>query len=359
MSTFSIAIISIIVLTGLFLFTACMPFSGPVNKTLSDSYYYNRTKDAIHYSPMGNWFELGNTKMNADVGTFEVLSQKYGKDKNNIYFKSIAITNEVDYSSFRVQEHLVYDKNNVYIPFDDLRLNSTYSNDSSKQLLEIKGANPSTFENIDYNWNKDDKLFFYNYLPVDVDYATFQILNEVGSKDKNNVYLHKDNEIIISVIDIESVKAIDDHYLVDKDNVYSFKGWIENSEDALTILPIINSKTLKVLEYDYLLVDDKVYHENILIPNADRASFKFWNNTFYGSDKNTIYYLGTPIVGVDLATFFVYKYQAYSKDKNNAYYEGNKIEGVDLATFGPKDEDGIGLFKDKNNTYRGNEIVND
>ncbi|RLK02522.1 hypothetical protein C8N27_1664 [Tenacibaculum discolor] len=38
------------------------PFAGPVDKSISDSYYYSKSKRNICYSPMGNWFELGKEK---------------------------------------------------------------------------------------------------------------------------------------------------------------------------------------------------------------------------------------------------------------------------------------------------------
>ena len=62
-------------------------FSGAVDEDKSDSYYYSYDKQQIRYSPMGNWFELGNTLIEgADVETFEVLARDFAKDKNNIYF---------------------------------------------------------------------------------------------------------------------------------------------------------------------------------------------------------------------------------------------------------------------------------
>lgn len=358
MSTF-IIVITVVVLAVFLLFKLFKHFSGPVNKELSDSYYYNKTKSAIHYSPMGNWFELGNTKMEADVETFEVLEREYGKDKDRIYFKATAISEEVDYATFRVKERFAFDKDHVYIAFGHLPYGLFEDRSSTKKLFVIEGANPASFENINYNWNKDDKLYFYNFQAVKVDYSSFEILNETSSKDKNTVYFHGKNEIITSTIDVASVKVINEHYIADKDQLYSFQSWEEDREKALTTIPLHDYASIKVLEHDYLLVDSGVYCNNILMPMADRASFKIWKDTYYGSDKNHVYHSEIPIEGADLETFHVFNYQAYAKDKNNAYYAGKVMEGVDLASFGPKDEDGFGLFKDKNHIYRGDEIVTD
>lgn len=356
MSTFSIVIIAAVALAGFLLFTACRPFSGPVDEALSDNYYYNRDKSDVQYSRMGNWFELGNTKMNADVASFEVLGLEYAKDKNKVYYKSEDITAEVDHATFRVVEYIGYDQNHVYVAQEFAHGRFSEKPMPQEIMLKIEGANPDTFEMIDYDWSKDDKLYFYNYKPVAVDYQSFEILNDVCSKDKNTVYLHRQDEIIPSQIDVATVRVIDKHYIADKEFVFSFSNWLEDMEEALIKIPVKDLETISVMKHDYLLVDDKVYHDNKLMPMADRASFKLWKDTYYGADNNHIYYSGKPIEEVDLETFHVYEYQAYAKDKNNAFFDGKVLEGVDLATFGPKDADRL-LFKDKNHVYRGDEIL--
>lgn len=359
MSTSSIIIISIVAIAGFFFFTSCKHFSGPVNNELSDNYYYNGKISAIQYSPMGNWFELGNTKMEADVATFEVLDRDYGKDKDNIYFKAIDITSEVDHATFRAKERFAFDHNQVYVAYDHLPYELREDASPTKNLLVIEGADPESFENINYDWNKDDKTYFYNYQAVEVDHASFEILNEAASKDKNTVYFHRKNDIIASsVIDVASVKSIDAHYIADKDRLYSYN-LEEDIEKALTTFPVRDNETIKILEHNYMLIDSGVYYDNILMPMADRATFKIWKDTYYGADKNYVYFSEKPIEGADLETFHVYSYQAYTKDKNNAYYNGKIIEGVDLESFGPKEEGGFGLFKDKNHTYSDDEIVTD
>ena len=357
MSTFSIGVIIAVVLAGLLLFVACRPFSGPVDEALSDNYYYNRDKSDIQYSPMGNWFELGNTKMNADVASFEVLGREYGKDKDKVYFKDEDITTEVDHATFRVKDYMGFDKSHVYVPQDIAHGRMSDKPMPKETMLRIEGANPATFEQIDYDWSKDDKLYFYNYRPIAVDYASFEVLNDVCSKDKSEVYFHTQDEIIPSPIDVASVRVIDDHYVADKDYIYSFKNWIEDMDEALIKISVKDLETIKVLKHDYLLVDDKVYHDNKLMVLTDRASFKLWKDTYYAADKNHIYYSGQPMEA-DVESFFVYEYQAYARDKNHAYFDGKVLEGVDLETFGPKDEDGL-LFKDKNHVYRGGEVVTD
>lgn len=59
----------------------------------------------------------------------------------------------------------------------------------------VVGANPNTFEIIDFEWSKDDKMYFYRGNPIpEIDYLTFEFLDYGYSKDKNHVYYY--DEII-------------------------------------------------------------------------------------------------------------------------------------------------------------------
>lgn len=359
MSISSIIIISIVVIALLF-FKPFKRFSGHVNEALSDNYYYNGNKSTIQYSPMGNWFELGNAKMDADVASFEVLDSDYGKDKDKIFFKSIDVSSEVDYATFRAKERFAYDQDHVYVAYDHLPYGLREDISPTKTLMVIEGADPVSFENIDYDWNKDDKTYFYNYQAVQVDRASFEILNEAASKDKYTVYFHRKNDIVASsaIIDVASVEAINEHYIADKDLLYSYNYLAEDSEKAMTTFPVRDAETIMVLEHNYMLIDDGVYHDNKLMPMADRATFRIWKDTYYAADKNHAYYSEKPIEGADVETFHVFSYQAYTKDNNNVYFSGKKMEGVDLATFGPKEDESF-FYKDKNHTYSDDEIVTD
>ena len=59
---------------------ACSPLGNHVEKDVSDSFYYNKSKTDVIYSPMGNWFELESTKIGADVESFKVLGRHLAKD---------------------------------------------------------------------------------------------------------------------------------------------------------------------------------------------------------------------------------------------------------------------------------------
>lgn len=338
---------------------ACSPFAGPVDKSISDSYYYSKSKSNICYSPMGNWFELGNTKINADVESFKVLGRDFGKDKNHLYFKTHIIDNEVDVATFYVDDdnYICFDKDHVYRALNYLPHDFTQTNQEKKHLWKVAKANPKTFQKIDSDWSKDDKHYFYNYVPIDADYNSFTILNNNFVKDQNKVYSLKNYELLASSVDPTTTKKINSRYIADKNNVYDFQEY-QNGKivDSLISIPYQNIDNLTILEDKFLLFDNKVIYDGIIIEKADASSFQIIQFP-YSKDKNHVFYHGDIIEKADPKTFSIFETSYYSKDKNHVFVYGKLLKNADVATFGPVNKKHSLLYKDKNHIYRGDQIV--
>ncbi|WP_299009784.1 DKNYY domain-containing protein [uncultured Tenacibaculum sp.] len=341
---------------------ACSPFAGPVDKSISDSYYYSKSKKEIRYSPMGNWFSLGNTNLNADVKSFKVLGRDFGKDKNHLYFRTNIIDNEVDVATFYVHEddYTCFDKDHVYIAINYMPQEIDKINQEKKHLWKVAKANPKTFQKIDQDWAKDDKHYFYNYVPVNVDYDSFKVLNKSFAKDKNQVYLLKSYELLVATtIDPTTSKKINDRYIVDKNGVHDFQEYKNGKKvDSLTSIPYQNIDNLVILDDKYLLFDSNVIYDGVKIENADVSSFNVIQ-FHYAKDKNHVFYFGEVIEGADPETFSIFETSYYSKDKNHVFAYGKLLKEADVATFGPSNKKHSLLYQDKNHTYRGDEIVED
>lgn len=339
---------------------ACSPFSGPVDESISDSYYYSKSGNDVCYSRMGNWFELGNSKLNADVESFEVIAREFAKDKDHLYFRDKVIDKEADMASFEVAkgDYYCYDKDHVYVPFEYLphEFSSRYQKKDS-QLLVVEKADPKTFKKIDFQWSKDDRHYFYYYHPVDIDYPTFEILNKNFAKDKGRVYLLKSFELLaVSTIDPTSATAWNERYIADKDNVYDFREYQDGKVVDSLVAISYKGGDFKIIEKDYLLFDDKVVYDGFEIENADVATFQFVKG-YYAKDKDQVYCGGKAIEGADPDTFEVFEYLIYSKDKNHVYFDGKILKEADVASFGPPKEKNSLLYRDKYHTFRGDEIV--
>lgn len=78
-------------------------FSGEVDKSISDSYYYIKGSEEIVYSPEGNWSEHGYEILDADKVTFRPIARDFGKDKNFIFYKAKKLPH-IDYATFIIEE---------------------------------------------------------------------------------------------------------------------------------------------------------------------------------------------------------------------------------------------------------------
>ena len=208
-----------------------------------------------------------------DKATFQEIDATYSKDKNGVY----------------VWENRGWKKLEGLDPvtFEIINISG-----SARRYLKDKNRIYSIIYSMD---GDSDKLVLEN-LPYDP--QTYEVINQLYSKDKNNIY-YSDRKII--GVDLPTFQRIDEYiYSKDKNNIY-FRGK--------------------------------------KISGADKDTFEKIDKYNYSKDKNNIYYNDKKIEGVDKNTFeLTYDFgsvvnEYYSKDKNNVYYENKKLKGIDVKTF--------------------------
>jgi len=208
-----------------------------------------------------------------DKATFQEIDASYSKDKNGVY----------------VWENRGWKKLEGIDPvtFEIINISG-----SARRYLKDKNGIYSIIYSMD---GDSDKLVLEN-LPYDP--QTYEVINQLYSKDKNNIY-YSDRKII--GVDLPTFQRIDEYiYSKDKNNIY-FRGK--------------------------------------KISGADKDTFEKIDKYNYSKDKNNIYYNGKKIEGVDKNTFeLTYDFKSvvngyYSKDKNNVYYGNKKLKGIDVKTF--------------------------
>ena len=208
-----------------------------------------------------------------DKATFQEIDAVYAKDKNGVY----------------VWENRGWKKLEGIDPITFQIINIS---GSARRYLKDKNGIYSIIYSMD---GDSDKLVLEN-LPYDP--QTYEVINQLYSKDKNNIY-YSDRKII--GVDLPTFQRIDEYiYSKDKNNIY-FRGK--------------------------------------KISGADKDTFEKIDEYNYSKDKNNIYYNDKKIEGVDKNTFeLTYDFGSvvngyYSKDKNNVYYENKKLKGIDVKTF--------------------------
>jgi hypothetical protein len=290
----------------------------PVNKNLSDSYYYHARKEIIVYSPMGNWFELGYTETTADVKSFQVLARDFGKDNKTIFWKGEP--QAVAYATFIIDEHgIAKDAKNVY-----------YTVWVGKELQPIIGADPKTYqpyklpqETYNQVWGKDDQSVFLYGKKIDVDGKTFKRINQSLGYDSLHFYAivyhsgiaEESTHVLKKERNPDSqVESINDFY-ARANNTIIHSNW-KNEFSAVRFESI---DTVTVIDERNIVVNQVLVSDGKRMDAADVSTLEIVSYDFM-KDKSRVYFDTQEIAGAEPNTFsHVYEY--YSKDARHVYYK--------------------------------------
>ncbi len=283
-----------------------------------------------------NIYKRGELLEDLDARSFEILNDFYLKDKNNIYydacrgqcFSHVYVLQDADVESFEVL-------NNGYC-------DNCYAKDKNN-------------------------IYFSIHALENVDYDSFEVINERYARDKDYVY---DGDKKLEFVDVESFEVLvyegDNRYLKDKNNIY----WQKYSTGNLLILEDVDVESFEVLNEQYTKDKNNVRcfgdnYSGYILEESDPATFEILQGNF-AKDKNNYYFHCRKLKNVDQSTFEVLSDQ-YAKDKNNAYIqicsggcELEKIKQADLETFELLESTLLQLYsysKDKNNCYKLDYIV--
>ena len=352
-----------------------------VKINLKDFKFYKNKDKIVYFRNNGKIYDLkGLDELNGieDVDTFEVLDDEYSKDKHNIYYGGVTLS-DVDMDTFQIimPNYYAKDKNSVY-----------------SRHKKIKGANPKTIKVLNIAYIKDDKTVFSDFsfsnTLKNADIKSFEALGQYYGKDKNNVYLMGEK---IKKADVKTFQVISEesfkHYSKDKNNVY-LETYIIEGADPKTFEIIKEepsySKDKKYLYYSGKKIDkirdnlknmsagvlDIIKNGNRIYANGNRLdienpeNFKIIKNDYYNNpniiygknDKNIYVIIGNGqkirskvIKDADINSFEIMEIGAYSRDKNNIYFTYSdvvKMKDVDKDSFTIGEH---GFSYDKNSVY--------
>lgn len=342
--------------------------------------YKNKDK-IVYFRNNGKIYDLeGLNELNGieDVDTFEVLDDEYSKDKHNIYYDGVTLS-DVDMDTFQIimPNYYAKDKNSVY-----------------SRHKKIKGANPKTIKVLNIAYIKDDKTVFSDFsfsnTLKNADVKSFEALGEYYGKDKNNVYLMGEK---IKKADVKTFQVISEesfnHYSKDKNNVYLGTYIIEGADpktfEIIKEKPTY-SKDKKYLYYSGKKIDEirdnlenmsagvldiikngnKIYANGNSLDIENPENFKIIKNDYYsnpniiyGKNNKNIYVIigngqkirSKVIKDADINSFEIMEIGAYSRDKNNIYFTYSdvvKMKDVDKGSFTIGEH---GFSYDKNSVY--------
>ena len=245
--------------------------------------------------------------------------------------------------------------------------------------VSYAGNNPkidkATFQEIDASYSKDKNGVYVwenrGWKKLEgIDPVTFEIINISGSarqylKDKNGIYsiiysMDGDSDKLVLEnlpYDPQTYEVINQLYSKDKNNIY-FRGKKISGADKDTFE--------KIDKYNYSKDKNNIYYNDKKIEGADKNTFELTYdfgsvvNGYYSKDKNNVYYENKKLKGIDVKTFkkisrlvdnFLIEdkngFYIVEKDGSIAPIDGKEVDIENLSQLAIK----TNLYHDKDSMY--------
>ncbi|MGB0777408.1 MAG: DKNYY domain-containing protein [Flavobacteriaceae bacterium] len=313
-----------------------------VNPEVSDSYFVS-VFGKITYLPKGNWFELRAQECNADVNSFQVLSQTVAKDKTHVYVEGL-IQNDIDVHQFVFKKNVFRDNNYVYSLGRGI-------------LIPVPVENPETFEYLanSKKWAKDSDHYYHIYKKQNVDFDSFKIINDFFTYDKDSIYVYLNKRLSGFDRQTDTIARINRFYIHDSQTVYYLNTYSDtiNQIKFDHILKTEQISGLHIRINDQIIYKEKVIKKGIL----DVASFETiggLHNEKYSKDKNNVYFEDNIIPNADPLSFKVLGFKV-GKDDNHVFFKTKIVENIDSQSFHAVSENRLILYFEDGNGNRYNE----
>ncbi|TMP82255.1 hypothetical protein CWB73_05030 [Pseudoalteromonas phenolica] len=225
------------------------------------------------------------------------------------------------------------DKENNKVLYGDGNPFASLANMPQKVISRtVSNADVNTFEVLDAKGYAKDKNYVYHYgktVPF-ADPASFEVLSDLVSKDKNHLFYRAQPIKGVSAQDAKllnpSAELLDQLYILSQGRVFINMGEINFTP--------CDAKSLKVLKDTSYIKDNKcVFYRGIKLEGANPKKFKdkSWD---YSVDNKNVYFEGKKLAQVSSKGFDVLSYD-YAENDDNVFFRDKLLVGVSTKDFEP------------------------
>jgi hypothetical protein len=190
---------------------------------------------------------------------------------------------------------------------------------------------------LDYGvgWARDKGHYYYQHKKLNVDAATFEMVNKGFFKDKHWVYYTDWDSLRTTTYSSLGFTKLNDHYAFNNENLY-YNSYVDRNplkdENNMSIEVISISKEAPIALNDFFVkVDGSIFYKGYELKEAKADSFVALSE-YVGKDDQRVFYEMTPLIDADPLTF-VFLDGLFAKDALHVYWNGKLLKGADPGSF--------------------------
>lgn len=299
----------------------------------------------------------------SDLASFVDLSNLFGKDKYNVYrlrtsfegiegngTEGVEVLKDADVRTFQILSNtFVKDSQNVW---------GWWGHDL---ILMVHGTDVASFTILNDFFEKTNSLVYKGTNVMNgVNPATFIALDRTNVKDMAHVFDFK-GDIYSKISDVKTLVSLGDGaWFKDSVHVYNGNGEILEQADPVTFISMGSSYGKDASHVFYgggpgFVLTDMVPPKGMIVSSADAGSFVVVGEV-YAKDATNIFSRGEILSNADVTTFEQIGKSPYFKDKLHIWYFGDgpnyliMIPNADVATF-TVNNDNTNQAEDAHYTY--------
>lgn len=312
--------------------------ANPNSVELAASALDSDGRDSGYIISDGKVFCYGELIEGVDIASFSYLFGSYAMDKDYIYYyidikiprKALpTMVSNTNHAYMRHGEQILYHGEVISDQASSFKLiDDEYAKDSVNVFSRgeiIEGMDAESFKVLTPYYRKDkNQAYYFNYPILGSDAATFKVLNDAITKDKHRLYYNG------NIIDNKTLSEVSNSDAAEFEKIWK---WKSLHLDANTVI-MVPSDDIEDISNNFYVYQNEVYTRDrklagvkpedvIILDEEDKEFARIGDNIFYHQ---------IIIPNADPATFILLE-SRFSKDAKHVYWGEHKVMDAEPLTF--------------------------